>query len=107
MNLFASSFRVSRRHNETQLFRSVVHQSQPDTLPADQRDPCLFDVGCWMLDVRCPLFDVQCSMFTLIYKWASFVKVSHTVFSLPFALASMLVAARDERGWPGWRIFGL
>jgi len=46
-------------------------------------------------------------MFTLIYKWASFVKLSHTVFALPFALASMVVAARDQRGWPGWRTFGL
>jgi 4-hydroxybenzoate polyprenyltransferase len=40
-------------------------------------------------------------------KWASFVKLSHTVFALPFALASMAVAARDHRGWPGWRKFGL
>src|SRR2546427_473275 len=46
-------------------------------------------------------------MFTFIYKWASFVKLSHTVFALPFALASMVVAARDERGWLGWRPFGL
>jgi len=46
-------------------------------------------------------------MFTFIYKWASFVKLSHTVFALPFALASMVVAARDQRGWPGWRTFGL
>ena len=46
-------------------------------------------------------------MFTFIYKWASFVKLSHTVFALPFALASMVVAARDQRGWPGWRRFGL
>ncbi len=46
-------------------------------------------------------------MFTLIYKWASFVKLSHTLFALPFALASMVVAARDQRGWPGWRTFGL
>jgi len=46
-------------------------------------------------------------MFTLICKWASFVKLSHTVFALPFALASMAVAARDQRGWPGWRTFGL
>jgi 4-hydroxybenzoate polyprenyltransferase len=29
------------------------------------------------------------------------------VFALPFALAAMAVAARDNRGWPGWRIFGL
>jgi 4-hydroxybenzoate polyprenyltransferase len=38
-------------------------------------------------------------------KYASFVKLSHTVFALPFALASMVVAARDNRGWPGWKIF--
>jgi len=46
-------------------------------------------------------------MFSGITKWASFVKFSHTVFALPFALASMVVAARDQRGWPGWRTFGL
>jgi 4-hydroxybenzoate polyprenyltransferase len=46
-------------------------------------------------------------MFSLIKKWASFVRFSHTAFALPFALAAMLVAARDHRGWPGWRIFGL
>ncbi len=46
-------------------------------------------------------------MFSLINKWASFVRFSHTVFALPFALAAMLVAARDHRGWPGWKIFGL
>src|ERR1700742_3341799 len=42
-----------------------------------------------------------------LQKWGSFVRFSHTVFALPFALAAMLVAARDNRGWPGWRIFGL
>jgi 4-hydroxybenzoate polyprenyltransferase len=42
---------------------------------------------------------------TELRKWAGFVKISHTVFALPFALASMLVAARDNYGWPGWRIF--
>ncbi|MEI8042632.1 MAG: UbiA-like polyprenyltransferase [Verrucomicrobiota bacterium] len=46
-------------------------------------------------------------MFTLITKWASFVKFSHTIFALPFAMAAMAVAARDRRGWPGWRTFGL
>jgi 4-hydroxybenzoate polyprenyltransferase len=46
-------------------------------------------------------------MFTVITKWASFVKFSHTIFALPFALAAMAVAARDNRGWPGWRAFGL
>lgn len=43
--------------------------------------------------------------FREIAKWGEFVKFSHTVFALPFALASMLVAARENRGWPGWRIF--
>ena len=46
-------------------------------------------------------------MFSVIQKWASFVRFSHTVFALPFALAAMVVAARDQRGWPGWRTFGL
>ena len=46
-------------------------------------------------------------MFSLIKKWGSFVRFSHTAFALPFALAAMLVAARDHRGWPGWRTFGL
>jgi len=46
-------------------------------------------------------------MFSLIKKWGSFVRFSHTVFALPFALAAMLVAARDHRGWPGWLMFGL
>ena len=44
-------------------------------------------------------------MFSKIKKYASFVKLSHTVFALPFALAAMVVAARENRGWPGWRIF--
>ncbi len=42
-----------------------------------------------------------------IKKWGEFVKFSHTVFALPFALAAMAVAARADRGWPGWRTFGL
>ncbi len=46
-------------------------------------------------------------MFSLIKKWGGFVRFSHTVFALPFALAAMLVAARDHRGWPGWKTFGL
>src|SRR4051794_4654351 len=46
-------------------------------------------------------------MFGSIRKWGSFVRFSHTVFALPFALAAMAVAARDNRGWPGWRTFGL
>ena len=46
-------------------------------------------------------------MFSSVSKWGSFVKFQHTVFALPFALAAMAVAARDNRGWPGWRPFGL
>ena len=46
-------------------------------------------------------------MFETLRKWAEFVKLSHTVFALPFALAAMLVAARDTRGWPGGAKFGL
>lgn len=46
-------------------------------------------------------------MFATLRKWAEFVKLSHTVFALPFALAGMVVAARENRGWPGWRTFGL
>jgi len=42
-------------------------------------------------------------MFSTIRKWGEFVKFSHTVFALPFALAAMVVAAREDRGWPGWR----
>ena len=38
-------------------------------------------------------------------RWGGFVKFSHTVFALPFALASTAVAARDQHGWPGARVF--
>src|SRR5271154_443231 len=44
-------------------------------------------------------------MISVIQKWGSFVRFSHTVFAMPFALAAMLVAARDNRGWPGWKTF--
>ena len=46
-------------------------------------------------------------MFSTLNKWLSFVRFPHTAFALPFALAAMAVAARDNRGWPGWRVFGL
>ena len=46
-------------------------------------------------------------MISAIQKWGSFVRFSHTIFALPFALAAMMVAARDNRGWPGWKAFGL
>lgn len=46
-------------------------------------------------------------MFSTFQKWLSFVRFSHTIFALPFALAAMVVAARENRGWPGTRVFGL
>jgi 4-hydroxybenzoate polyprenyltransferase len=46
-------------------------------------------------------------MFSSLNKWFAFVRFSHTIFALPFALAAMLVAARETRGWPGGRTFGL
>src|ERR1700741_915270 len=46
-------------------------------------------------------------MFRKITTLGSFVKFSHTIFALPFALAAMVVAARENRGWPGWRKFSL
>jgi 4-hydroxybenzoate polyprenyltransferase len=46
-------------------------------------------------------------MLTTLQNWGSFLKLSHTIFALPFALAAMVVAARDNRGWPGARAFGL
>lgn len=46
-------------------------------------------------------------LFREVWKWGEFVKFSHTIFALPFALASMAVAARANHGWPGWRLFGL
>lgn len=45
------------------------------------------------------------SLWTQLRKWASFVRFSHTVFALPFALSSMVVAARENRGWPGALVF--
>lgn len=42
--------------------------------------------------------------FDSIRRALVFIRFSHTVFALPFALGSMLVAAQ---GWPSGRIFGL
>ena len=39
-----------------------------------------------------------------VSRFLTFIRFSHTVFALPFALGSMVVAAD---GFPGWRIFGL
>jgi 4-hydroxybenzoate polyprenyltransferase len=44
-------------------------------------------------------------MMATIRKYFELVRFSHTVFALPFALAAMAVAARADRGWPGWRTF--
>jgi len=46
-------------------------------------------------------------MIRTLRKWGEFVKISHTVFALPFALASMAIAARADRGWPGLEKFFL
>src|SRR5436305_11290789 len=46
-------------------------------------------------------------MLSEVRKWGEFVKFSHTIFALPFALAAMAVAAREQSGWPGSRTFGL
>jgi 4-hydroxybenzoate polyprenyltransferase len=46
-------------------------------------------------------------MLRTLQKWGEFVKFSHTIFALPFALAAMAIAARDQRGWPGARVFAL
>lgn len=47
----------------------------------------------------------QSGLLGFLQKWGGFVKFSHTIFAMPFALASMALAARQNRGWPGWRTF--
>ena len=54
-----------------------------------------------------PICHLPSAICSGLKKWASFVRFPHTVFALPFALAAMAVAARDNRGWPGWKAFGL
>jgi 4-hydroxybenzoate polyprenyltransferase len=56
---------------------------------------------------KCFILRLPTPMFGELKKWAGFVRISHTLFALPFALAAMLVAAREHRGWPGFRVFGL
>jgi 4-hydroxybenzoate polyprenyltransferase len=46
-------------------------------------------------------------MLRTIRQWGEFVKFSHTIFALPFALASMAIAARENGGWPGLKVFSL
>lgn len=45
---------------------------------------------------------VESGMVSAILRWGEFIKISHTVFAMPFGLASMLVAAG---GWPSGRVF--
>lgn len=40
-------------------------------------------------------------------KWGDFVKISHTIFALPFALSAMILASKETNGWPGWKLFVL
>ena len=42
-------------------------------------------------------------MSSAIYKWGEFIKISHTVFAMPFGLAAMFLAAR---GVPSARVVG-
>ena len=49
----------------------------------------------------------QSSILAAFKKWGSFVRLSHTIFALTFALAAMADAARENRGWPGWKVCGL
>jgi len=48
---------------------------------------------------------VICNFFKKIGVIGEFVKFAHTVFALPFALSAMMVASRENRGFPGWRTF--
>ncbi|MFZ4387784.1 MAG: UbiA-like polyprenyltransferase [Chthoniobacterales bacterium] len=40
-------------------------------------------------------------------RFLTFIRFSHTVFALPFALGAMVVAASSTGGLPGWRLFAL
>ncbi len=72
-------------------------------------------IGLWTLKKRPRSLNVRrpgdgpldSRMLRSLQSWAGFVKLSHTVFALPFALASMMVAARESNGWPGWLTFVL
>ena len=44
---------------------------------------------------------------THLVRFLSFIRFSHTVFALPFALGAMVVAASSTGGFPGWRLFAL
>ena len=42
---------------------------------------------------------------SFLSRFLTFIRFSHTVFALPFALGSMVVASGSRGGWPGWRLF--
>lgn len=52
-----------------------------------------------------PGVDGGTSSSVSVRNYLEFVRFSHTVFALPFALAAMALAARANRGWPGTRLF--
>jgi 4-hydroxybenzoate polyprenyltransferase len=43
-------------------------------------------------------------LISAISRALRFIRFSHTVFAMPFALGALFVAAQ---GWPGWRLLGL
>ncbi|HOX03726.1 MAG TPA: UbiA-like polyprenyltransferase [Candidatus Paceibacterota bacterium] len=47
------------------------------------------------------------NLMAAVREWGRFVQFSQTAWALPFGLAAMVVAARDQAGWPGLRVFGL
>jgi 4-hydroxybenzoate polyprenyltransferase len=61
--------------------------------------------GCSILKKNVNLFlvAVKANIMSLRHFF-TFIRFSHTLFALPFALGSMVVAAQ---GWPGWLLFGL
>lgn len=40
-------------------------------------------------------------------RWKDFFFVRHYVFALTISIVSMMLSAREARGWPGWKIFFL
>jgi len=56
--------------------------------------------GLSRLGPKCSADRLECSTQprSLVRKYGEFVRFSHTLFALPFALASMVVAARQRMG---------
>ncbi len=51
---------------------------------------------------RYELRTTNCELSTKLKDFLTFIRFSHTLFAMPFALGAMIVAAH---GWPGWPIF--